>query len=159
MGNPVVDRGIANRFGEWLDRNVYGDGDHPVVLGDCMADLIQMLDDSVDEHGEDASNGEILDGAIRRAKEHFSSLLDRDEDDEWDQLFNRQDAESVAKSKPVVIGPVDSNIFAVIGAASGAMKRAGVDQSVIKEMSERAGNATSYHAAMAAVMEYVDFNL
>ena len=61
--------------------------------------------------------------------------------------------------KPVVKGPVDGNIFGIMGSAQNAMKRAGVERSVCSEMLERAMQAEDYHAALGVIMEYVDFDL
>lgn len=60
-------------------------------------------------------------------------------------------------SKPVVRGPVDGNAFAVMGAVTRALKRAGqgdkVEEYRVKAMSG------DYHHLLAVSMEYVDFDL
>lgn len=59
--------------------------------------------------------------------------------------------------KPVVQGPVDSNAFAVLGAAAKALKDAGQGEKVA-EMREKAMSG-DYNHLLATVMEYVDFDL
>ena len=49
---------------------------------------------------------------------------------------------------------VDGNIFAVLGAASRALRRAGLPEKV-KEMQDRASAARSYDEALAVILEYV----
>jgi hypothetical protein len=67
----------------------------------------------------------------------------------------RQDA----PEKPVVRGPVDSNVFAVLAAASRALERAGQQDRAraMREQVER--EALSYHHALGIVMRYVRFDL
>lgn len=60
--------------------------------------------------------------------------------------------------KPVVEGPVDGNIFAVMGAASKALKRAGQEDEG-KKMRDRVTSSKSYDEALSVILEYVDFNL
>jgi len=60
-------------------------------------------------------------------------------------------------SKPVVTGPLDGNAFAVMGAVSKALKRAGQSDKV----SEYQAKAMSgdYNHLLAVSMDYVDFKL
>ena len=58
--------------------------------------------------------------------------------------------------KPTVLGPVNGNIFAVMAAASRALKKAGLDTA---EMQERVTSSGSYDEALGICMEYVDFDL
>lgn len=58
--------------------------------------------------------------------------------------------------KPVVHGPVDSNAFAVLGAAAKALKDAGQGEKVA-EMREKAMSG-NYNHLLATVLEYVDFD-
>lgn len=60
--------------------------------------------------------------------------------------------------KPVVTGPVDGNVFSVMGAASRALKRAGLADRAT-EMSNRVRSSGSYDEALSIIMEYVDFDL
>ena len=60
--------------------------------------------------------------------------------------------------KPVVEGPVDGNIFAVMGAASKALRRAGQEDEG-KKMCDRVTSSGSYDEALSIILEYVDFNL
>jgi hypothetical protein len=64
----------------------------------------------------------------------------------------------IPKVKPTVSGPVDGNIYAVIGAAKLALYKARLSDSAM-EMSDRALNATSYHDALAVIQDYVEFKL
>ena len=60
--------------------------------------------------------------------------------------------------KPIVKGPVDGNIFAILGAASKALKH--IDQhNKVNEMFRRATSTHSYDEALSVIMEYVEFNL
>lgn len=62
-------------------------------------------------------------------------------------------------SKPVVTGPVNGNIFSVLGVSTLALKRAGLPESA-NELRERVfGAAKSYDEALAMCLEYVDFDL
>lgn len=62
--------------------------------------------------------------------------------------------------KPVVKGPVDANIFAVMGAASRALKRAGLADKA-EEMRSRVWSTKSYEDALGVIVieEYVEFDL
>lgn len=60
--------------------------------------------------------------------------------------------------KPVVKGPVDGNIFAIMGAASQVLKRAGMKKEAV-EMLEKVTQAHSYDQALAIIQEYVEFDL
>ncbi len=62
-------------------------------------------------------------------------------------------------NKPLAKKPVDGNIFNIAGAAKTAMKKAGVEQTAITEMSERMFKSKSYEEAIAIIIEYVDFDL
>lgn len=63
-----------------------------------------------------------------------------------------------APAKPIVKGPVDGNIFAVLGAATTAMKRGGLRDKV-EELQTKVLNADSYNEALRHCMEYVEFDL
>ena len=60
-------------------------------------------------------------------------------------------------TKPVVHGPIDHNAFAVLGAASKALRKAGQGDRV-KEMMDKSTNG-DYNHLLAIVQEYVDFEL
>jgi len=62
-----------------------------------------------------------------------------------------------ATRKPVVRGPVDGNAFAVLGAVTRALRRAGQGDKV-EEYRKRA-TAGDYHTLLAVSMEYVEFDL
>lgn len=62
----------------------------------------------------------------------------------------------MSEKKPVVKGRVDGNIFAVVGAAANAMRKAGQADKV-DEMRKKVMASDSYHAALSAITEYVDF--
>lgn len=64
----------------------------------------------------------------------------------------------IKKNRPVVTGPVDSNIFAVLGATTKALKRAGY-QTEATACTARVFAAGSYDEALAICMQYVDFDL
>ena len=61
-------------------------------------------------------------------------------------------------AKPVVAGPIDGNIFAVLGACRRALERAGRHGDV-EAMNDRVFASASYRDALAVCMEYVDFDL
>jgi len=61
-------------------------------------------------------------------------------------------------SKPIVKGPVDGNIFAVMGAVSRALKDAG-QRDKVAEMQERVTSSRSYEEALRVCVEYVEFDL
>ena len=63
----------------------------------------------------------------------------------------------MASEKPVVRGPVDGNAFAVMGAVTRALKKAGQGDKVA-EYQQRA-MAGDYDHLLAVSMEYVDFEL
>lgn len=65
-----------------------------------------------------------------------------------------------AEAEPlaVVTGPVDGNVFAVLGACSRALKRAGHAMAA-KELAERVFASSSYAEALAICQEYVEFDL
>jgi hypothetical protein len=59
--------------------------------------------------------------------------------------------------KPVLkVANLDGNIFAVMGAAAKALKRNGQGDKV-DEMIQRVTSSDNYHAALAVIMDYVDF--
>ena len=58
-------------------------------------------------------------------------------------------------NKPVIEGPVDGNIFAILGAARKALKRAG-QRDKVEEMTTRVTSSKSYYQALAIIMDYVD---
>ena len=60
--------------------------------------------------------------------------------------------------RPVIYGPVDGNIFSVVGAAREAMRRAGESRELLTELSNRIMQAGSYNEALVIVGEYVDFD-
>lgn len=64
----------------------------------------------------------------------------------------------IAKRKPLVKGPIDSNIFAVMGAASQALKRMYLTKDS-EEMCARVFEAGSYDEALAICSEYVTFDI
>lgn len=60
--------------------------------------------------------------------------------------------------KPVVKGPVDGNVFAVIGAVSKTLKRAGQPDAA-QEFRQKAFASHSYGAVLTLAQEYVEFDL
>lgn len=68
------------------------------------------------------------------------------------------DPKHIPAVKPVVTGPVDSNIFFVMGVAARALKHAKLPEAA-KEMHERIMSSGSYDAALTIAQEYVDFDL
>ncbi len=62
------------------------------------------------------------------------------------------------ESKPIVKGPVNGNIFAVVGACHRALRKAGMGDKC-DELSEKVMNADSYDAALCVCMDYVEFDL
>lgn len=70
----------------------------------------------------------------------------------------KQFTEAPEQEKPIVKGPIDGNIFAVIGAASRVLQRAGQTEKA-RELVYKCTNASSYEAALAICMEYVEFDL
>ena len=60
--------------------------------------------------------------------------------------------------KPIVTGYVDGNVFAVMGAASRALKRAGMTDKAT-EMTNRVKGSSSYDEALSILMEYVEFDI
>jgi hypothetical protein len=61
-------------------------------------------------------------------------------------------------SKPIVRGPIDGNIFAIVGACSRALKQAGQDGNA-KKLEEQVMASDSYDSALAICKEYVKFRL
>jgi hypothetical protein len=61
-------------------------------------------------------------------------------------------------TKPIVTEPVDGNIFAVMGACSDALKKAG-QRDRANEMRSKVMNSGSYDEALTICQEYVDFDL
>lgn len=69
------------------------------------------------------------------------------------------------KQKPTVSGPIDGNIYYVLGAARGALRH-GEDIDLprterinyIEEMSARVQAAPSYDHALVIIQEYVNLN-
>lgn len=61
-------------------------------------------------------------------------------------------------AKPVVTGPIDGNIFAVLGACRQALERADRPADA-KALTERVFTTRSYHDALAVCLGYVDFDL
>jgi hypothetical protein len=61
-------------------------------------------------------------------------------------------------TKPIVTGPIDGNIFSVLGATKKALQKAGksVEASTCQE---RVFKAESYDNALAICCEYVEFDL
>lgn len=55
-------------------------------------------------------------------------------------------------------GPIDSNVFAIIGATSNTLKRAGFRPEA-KEFTEKALKCASYHDVLALAQEYVEFDV
>jgi hypothetical protein len=51
----------------------------------------------------------------------------------------------------------DGNIFAVLGAASNVLRKAGVKKEKIEDMRERVFNSESYNEALAIIGEYVEY--
>lgn len=61
-------------------------------------------------------------------------------------------------TKPIVNGPIDGNIFVIVGACTKALRRAGMpDQAA--ELSKKVLNSDSYDDALNICSEYVEFNL
>ena len=50
----------------------------------------------------------------------------------------------------------DGNIFMLIAVASRALRRAGVDQSIVSEFAEDVMNSKSYDAALQVIMKWVN---
>lgn len=61
-------------------------------------------------------------------------------------------------TKPIVRGPIDGNIFTILGASTKALKRAGLNDEAT-ELQTKVLNADSYSAALKICMEYVKFDL
>ena len=61
--------------------------------------------------------------------------------------------------KPVVHGPVDGNIFAVMAAASKAMRKEKVSHETIEQMMAKVMKSGSYGKALMVVADYVEFDL
>lgn len=61
-------------------------------------------------------------------------------------------------NKPTVHGEVDGNIFAVMAAASRALRREGL-VAESREMIKRITESGSYDEALGIALEYVDFDL
>ena len=59
--------------------------------------------------------------------------------------------------KPIVKGPVDGNAFAVMGAVSKALNKAG-QRDKVKEYMDKAMSG-DYNHLLRVSMEYVDFDL
>ena len=59
---------------------------------------------------------------------------------------------------PVVRGDVDGNIFAVMGAARDAMRKAGIASEKRDELSNRVTSSGSYNEALMIIGEYVEFS-
>lgn len=76
------------------------------------------------------------------------------ERDEWE----RSQEEAAAPKKPVVKGPVNGNIFAVMAAAAKAMRHEGQGDRV-DEMVSQVTESENYHQALGIVQRYVDFDL
>lgn len=63
----------------------------------------------------------------------------------------------MANVKPVVKGPIDGNAFAIMGAVTKALKRAGLVDKVAEYRTK--AMAGDYNNLLAVSMEYVDFDL
>ena len=61
-------------------------------------------------------------------------------------------------TKPVVKGPIDGNIFAILGASKKALERAGM-RIEAKDLSAKVLSSGSYDEALSICMEYVVFDL
>jgi hypothetical protein len=61
-------------------------------------------------------------------------------------------------SKPIVRGPIDGNIFAIVGACSHVLKQVGQADDA-KKLAERVMASDSYDSALAICKEYVKFRL
>ena len=59
--------------------------------------------------------------------------------------------------KPEVDSDTDGNIFALIGAARRAMKKAGHSRDLMDEMSRRVNATQNYDAALQELMRWVEF--
>ena len=62
------------------------------------------------------------------------------------------------KEKPTVKGPINGNIFAVMGACTRVLQRAGQAEEATK-LTEEVMNAESYNQALVICAKYVNFNL
>lgn len=64
--------------------------------------------------------------------------------------------------KPIITDIPDGNVFAVIGAASNALKRAGMKTELeafkARYTAAMTDGKTDYHGMLAIVMDYVDFD-
>ena len=60
-------------------------------------------------------------------------------------------------NKPVVKGPIDGNAFAVMGAVTKALKRAGLADKVAEYRAK--AMASDYNNLLLVSLEYVDFDL
>jgi hypothetical protein len=65
---------------------------------------------------------------------------------------------SEAKVKPVVRGPIDGNVFSVIGHVKRALQRAGQEQEA-KEFVAAAFQQKSYGEVLSLALGYVEFDL
>lgn len=61
-------------------------------------------------------------------------------------------------TKPIVKGPVDGNIFAIVGACHRALRKAEMGDKC-DELSEKVLSSESYDAALRVCMDYVEFDL
>ena len=94
--------------------------------------------------------------ALLEELEAFLNKSDADFERAMSAEPEKSDAGDIEQKKPKVkLLGTDGNVFAVIGTASRALRRAGMGDKV-KEMRERATSADSYHGALAVVLEYVD---
>ncbi len=61
-------------------------------------------------------------------------------------------------AKPTLHGPVDGNIFSIVGACRRVLKKAGQSEKV-NELSERVTAAKNYAEALSICEEYVEFSV
>ena len=140
MSNPVTQRGIADRFGQWLDDNILESRKQDMALEDLLGDIVRCLDDAVEQCGEDADDGEILHEAINRARTRLV----------WELREEERDTE-----RPVVAGQGRGNIFPILDAAELALEESGATADTIREMRERSLAQPLYLDKIRVVKEYV----
>ena len=141
MSKTATGRGIADRFGQWLDDNLLESRKRDMTLGDLLGDIIRCLDDAVEKCGEDASNGEILQEAINQARTRL--------------VWELGEEERESRGKPVVTGQHRGNIFPILDAAAGALEKSGAGADTITEMRRRSLAEPLYQGKVRVVREYV----
>jgi hypothetical protein len=148
---------------------------------------IEAWPEEVEEWVEDCWEEELENGVIIGHGESYWEMVPNEEPPEVDQydepywdigdaflaevevILNLSDVDLqglldaevkpvVSEKKPILRGPLDGNIFFILGAANGVLKDAG-QKDKATEMGERATSAGSYDEALSIVTEYVDIRL